>query len=50
MTSTLDNRGDNEPEEEEKYSRPGTPSEQHDTLLSEADDRNVKINNFPSKF
>lgn len=44
MTSTSENRADNDAEDEEKYSRPGTPSEQHDTLLTKADDRNVKIN------
>lgn len=50
MTSISENRADNESEDEEKYSRPETPSDQNDTLLSKADDRNVRINHVSSKF
>lgn len=48
MTSTSEKRAD-ESEDEEKYSRPGTPSDQHDTLLDKADDRNARINHVSSK-
>lgn len=50
MTSTSEKRADNESEDDEKYSRPSTPSDQHDTLLDKADDRSARINHVSSKF
>lgn len=44
MTPVSQNRGENETEDEEKYSRPSTPSDQRDSLLSKADDNNFPVN------
>lgn len=44
MTSVSENRGENETDDEEKYSRPSTPSDQRDSLLTRADDKNIPVN------
>lgn len=46
MTSVSDNRGENETDNEEKYSRPSTPSDQRVSLLTKADDRDIPLNHI----